>query len=71
MNCFGGLSELSRQFVNMTYRSQIRNSNIRLDEMAKLVIKLLSSSPDTGLERPRGFQEVKAPRFHDNGTGWW
>jgi len=19
----------------------------------------------------RGFQEVKAPRFHDNGTGWW
>jgi hypothetical protein len=20
--------------------------------------------------RPRGFQEVKAPRFHDNGTGW-
>jgi hypothetical protein len=25
----------------------------------------------TGLERPRGFQEVKIPRFHDNGTGWW
>jgi len=21
--------------------------------------------------RPRGFQEVKAPRFRDNGTGWW
>jgi len=21
--------------------------------------------------RPRGFQEVKVPRFHDNGTGWW
>ena len=20
---------------------------------------------------PRGFQEVKVPRFHDNGTGWW
>jgi len=18
-----------------------------------------------------GFQEVKVPRFHDNGTGWW
>jgi len=29
------------------------------------------SSPITGLERPRGFQEVKVPRFHDNGTGWW
>jgi len=20
---------------------------------------------------PRGFQEVKVLRFHDNGTGWW
>jgi hypothetical protein len=29
------------------------------------------SSPVTGLEWPRGFQEVKVPRFHDNGTGWW
>jgi len=28
-------------------------------------------SPVTGLEWPRGFQEVKVPRFHDNGTGWW
>jgi len=24
----------------------------------------------TGLDRPRGFQEVKVPRFRDNGTGW-
>ena len=22
-------------------------------------------------EVPRGFQEVKAPRLRDNGTGWW
>ena len=29
------------------------------------------SSPVTGLEWPRGFQEVKVPRFHDNGIGWW
>ena len=28
------------------------------------------SSPVTGLEWPGGFQEVKVPRFHDNGTGW-
>ena len=28
-------------------------------------------SPVTGLEWPRGFQEVKVPRFHDNGTGKW
>jgi len=29
------------------------------------------SSPVTGLEWPRGFQEVKVPRFHVNGAGWW
>jgi hypothetical protein len=29
------------------------------------------SSPVTGLEWPRGFQEVKFPRFLDNGAGWW
>jgi len=29
------------------------------------------SSPITGLEWPRWFQEVKVPRFRDNGTGWW
>jgi len=30
----------------------------------------LKSSPITGLEWARGFQEVRVPRFHDNGTGW-
>jgi len=29
------------------------------------------SSPVSGLEWPRGFQEDEVPRFHDNGTGWW
>jgi hypothetical protein len=29
------------------------------------------SSPVTGLEWPRGFQEVKVSRLLDNGTGWW
>ena len=33
--------------------------------------KKRQSSPVTGLEWPRGFQEVKVPRIHDNGTGWW
>jgi len=28
-------------------------------------------TPVTGLEWPRSFQEVKVPRFRDNGTGWW
>jgi hypothetical protein len=23
------------------------------------------------LEWPRGLQEFKVPRVHDNGTGWW
>jgi hypothetical protein len=26
----------------------------------------VQSNPITGLDRPRGFQEVEAPRFHDN-----
>jgi hypothetical protein len=29
------------------------------------------STAVTGLEWPRGFQEVKVPRFRDNGTRWW
>ena len=29
------------------------------------------SVPITGLDRPRGFQEVKVPRFRDIGTRWW
>jgi hypothetical protein len=29
------------------------------------------SSTVTGLEWPRGFQEVKVHKFRDNGTGWW
>ena len=28
-------------------------------------------SPVTGLEWPRGFQEIKVPIFNDNGTGRW
>jgi len=32
---------------------------------------VIKSSPVTGLEWPRGFQEVKVPRCHDNCTGWW
>jgi hypothetical protein len=34
-------------------------------------LKKRDSSPVTGLEYPRGFQKIKVPRFHDNGTGWW
>jgi len=33
--------------------------------------RVKKSSPVTGLEWPIGFQEVKVPKFHENGTGWW
>ena len=36
-----------------------------------IIIIIKQNSPVRGLEWPRGFQEVKVPRFHDNGTGWW
>jgi len=28
-------------------------------------------NPVTGLEWPRGIQEIKVPIIHANGTGWW
>jgi len=34
-------------------------------------VKVKEISPITGLEWVRGFQEVKVPIFHDDGTGWW
>jgi len=41
-----------------------------LDRAVALIGCNNKSSPVTGLEWPRVFQEVKVPRFHDNGTGW-
>jgi hypothetical protein len=35
------------------------------------IILVKKRSPITGLDRPRGFQEVKVPRFRDRGVGWW
>jgi len=45
----------------------------RLTVTQKLLLMKVTreSSPVTGLEWPRGFQEVKVPRFRDNGTGRW
>jgi len=40
-------------------------------KMLNVTVSYTLRSPITGLEWPRGFQEVKVPRFHDNGTGWW
>jgi hypothetical protein len=37
-----------------------------------MIIKVkVKISPVTGLEWPRVFQEVKVPRFHENGIGRW
>ena len=44
--------------------------NMRFGSWSKF-LREIKSSPVTDLEWPRGFQEVKIPRFHDNGTGWW
>jgi len=39
--------------------------------LSLMLFIIVKSSPVTGLEWPRGFQEGKVPRFHDNGTGRW
>jgi hypothetical protein len=51
------------------------NNAAQFDVSLKLyfagLINSKAVSTVTGPEWPRGFQEVKVPRFHDNGTGWW
>ena len=39
--------------------------------MTHILLPLSKTSPVTDPEGPGGFQEVKVPRFRDNGTGWW
>jgi len=36
-----------------------------------VLLKVKVNQSHYSLDRPRGFQEVKVPRLHDNGTGWW
>jgi len=38
-----------------------------LTEMSKVKVKQSHYKPEV----PRGFHEVKVPRLHDNGSGWW
>jgi len=60
-------------------REQISNRTVRISLPIGLKfnaqmfhsVMFQQISPVTGLEWPRGFQEVKVPRCHDNGTGWW
>jgi len=65
-------------------KTRISNCNFILDSnnccnefdiskamMMMMMIIIIISTPVTSPEGPRGFQEVKVPRFRDNGTGWW
>jgi len=54
---------------NALYRARQQNTHEQ-NQCPRITYKR-SSRPITGLDSPRGFQEVKVPRFSDNGTGWW
>jgi hypothetical protein len=58
--------------LNVKHRRFKRCSNIQsVIHKKELIKKGKAVSAVTGLEWPTGFQEVKVPRFHDNGRGWW
>ena len=46
------------------YQHNITQQGIPQDVKVKVKVK-------QSRYRPRGFQEVKVPRFRDNDTGWW
>jgi hypothetical protein len=51
--------------------SSLNDSYGNLDKRIYEEGKKGKAVPITGLDRPRVFQEVKVPRFRDNGAGWW
>ena len=51
--------------------SDLGKAFIKVDYDGKYSKVKREISPVKGLEWPRGFQEVKVPRFRDNGTGRW
>jgi hypothetical protein len=57
-------------YVNIIFMIGTKGPNAKIKTFISKLITTYSS-PVTGMEWPRGFQEVKVPRFHDNGTGWW
>jgi hypothetical protein len=56
-------------FVNYSYFCEDCSGTCLKRKIIKDKGKAVSTV--TGLKWPRGFQEVKVPGFHDNGTGWW
>jgi len=75
------------EFVNIPFKKETLNVYISLMDFCELfslvvtvcfslLCKLTVSvtkhvKGKVGPEWPRGFQEVKVPRFRDSGTGWW
>jgi len=64
------------KFEEETVVSYFSNQHSVVTKMTELALegklcRRVKISPVTGLEWPRGFQEVKFPRFHHNGTGLW
>jgi len=46
-------------------------NSVRLQVACVRYVVIFRHFFQTGLNRPKGFQEVGVPRFRDNGTGWW
>jgi hypothetical protein len=62
---------LIRNFFGQCGNHQAVYKNKKENAHTYKQLKGKAVSTVTGLEWPRGFQEVKVPRFHDNGIGWW
>jgi hypothetical protein len=57
---------LKYYFLEISLR-QINIYNSNLNKFTLINVNQSHYRP----EAPRGFQEVKVPRFYDNSTGWW
>ena len=67
--CF--LLLLGRGLKMEIYQAPAGPKGCQVPHFSRYYNKVKQSCSVTGLEWPRGFQEVKVPRFHDSGTGWW
>ena len=65
------LPRAGRHIMRPVLISDTKPLNAELNPICHLLVLLGKIIPITGLDRPRGFQEVKVPRFRDNGTGCW
>jgi hypothetical protein len=68
-----GLCVYLREILHPPKKSAILEEEplVSVQNLNQKVIRIESSSSVAGLEWPKWFQEVKVPRFLDNGRGWW